>query len=922
MEAERWQEVDAIFAEVLERPRDERQAFLDEACGDDASLRAEVGRLLAADERAAGFLERPAGLETAAGEEEPLRLGPYRLLHRIGSGGMGTVYLARRDDEQYERLVAVKILHSGLEATEVYHRFLAERQILARLEHPNIARLYDGGSTEEGRPFLVLELIEGLPVDVYCDRHRLTVDQRLDLFRRICGAVQYAHQNLLVHRDIKPANILVTQEGEPKLLDFGIAKQLEPGAEESGAMTRTGLRVMTPSYASPEQVKGEAITTASDVYSLGVLLYELLVGRSPYRLMSALPHEIERAICDQEPERPSQALFRADAAAEDRPSSPSPISPIAPEALATARSTRPQALSRRLRGDLDNVLLMALRKEPGRRYPSVAKLAQDLESHLRSLPVTARPDTFLYRTRKFARRHRAAVATAAAVVLLVAGFVASLIAQGRQLARERDKARYTLSFLVDTFRQADPFHTRGERLTAQEILDQGARRVSRELASQPDVQAALMDAIGQADLGLGRVDRAAPLLEGALAVRRRTLGPGSLEVARSLEQVAAVRFQRSDLKGSEALLRQSLALKRRRLGNDDVEVARTLNQLGETVATGGPRRAEPLHQQALAIARKVEGAEGPTLAASLIALARRADERGDYPAAERLFSQGLAMETRLLGEENPDVIHHQSAYASLLLGQGKFKESEAVLRRTLAVERRIVGEGHPDLAGLYNDLAVTRQAQGDLPGAEALYRQALAGFRVSFGESGSQMAETLSNLSTVLEKEEKNEEAVRLQQRALELRRHLYGERHYLVAHSLLHLAKLWLQMGQTAEALSLARQSLAMARETLGPEHPYVAYPSEALGLALRRQGEPAAAEPYLRQSVALLVKGVPSGHPELARARLELAGCLVDLGRLAEAESLLRQAEPVLAAESGPASRDLRKLHASLDEIARRRG
>ncbi|HEV7786147.1 MAG TPA: serine/threonine-protein kinase, partial [Thermoanaerobaculia bacterium] len=500
-------------------------------------------------------------------------------------------------------------------------------------------------------------------------------------------AVQYAHQNLLVHRDIKPLNILVTEEGEPKLLDFGIAKQLDAGGEPSGAQTRTGLRMMTPSFASPEQVRGEAVTTASDVYSLGVLLYELLVGRSPYRLATGLPHEIETAICEQEPERPSQALVR--------PPGPPGVEEPGPalDAVAAARDTRGPALVRRLKGDLDNIVLKALRKEAPRRYASAAALSQDVENHLLNLPVAARTDTLAYRTRMFVRRHRAAVLAAAAILALVVGFLVSLVLQGRQLARERDKANYALSFLVDTFQQADPFHTRGERLTARDILDRGAGRVSRELAGQPDVQAALMDAIGQVNLGLGRIDQAAPLLEGALAARRRALGPGSLEAAQSLDHVAAVRFQRSDFKGSEQLLRQALALKRRRLGSDDLEVARTLNQLGDTVAQrGDPKKAEGPHREALAIAHRIEGPAGPTVAASLVALANRANELGKYPAAEKLLHEGLEMETRLLGAQNPVVVHDQEAYGSLLISQGNYPAAEGVIRSALEVERRILGD--------------------------------------------------------------------------------------------------------------------------------------------------------------------------------------------------------------------------------------
>lgn len=912
VDAEHWREVDRVFAAALDHPPAERAAFLDAACAGDPALRREVEGLLAADERGATFLERPPRelLELALDErEEQGRLGPYRLLRRIGVGGMGTVYLARRDDDQYDRLVAVKVLRSGLIDTELRHRFLAERQILARLEHPNIARLYDGGSTEDGRPYLVMELVKGLPVDQYCDHHRLGVDQRLALFKRICAAVQYAHQNLLVHRDIKPANILVTPEGEPKLLDFGIAKQLEPAAAETDARTRTGLRVMTPSYASPEQVKGEAITTASDVYSLGVLLYELLVGCSPYRVEPGAPsYEIERAICEQQPERPSAALLRS--------------SPPPPEEIAAARGTRPAALERRLAGDLDNILLMALRKEPARRYESVARFAGDLERHLQDLPVSARRDTLRYRSRKFVRRNRAAVAATAVVFLLVVGFVASLAAQGRQLARERDKAQYALSFLIDTFKQADPTHTRGEHLTAREILDQGAGRISRELAGQPDTQAALMDAIGEVNLGLGRIDRAAPLLESALAIRRRTLGSESLAVAQSLEHVASVRFGRSEFKQGEQLLRQALALKRRLLGENDVEVAKTLNQLGQTLAEKGDfRQAEPLHRQALAIARRAEGAQGSTVADSLFFLAQRGDDRGDYAAAESLYRQGLAITRRLLGEQHPTYVEHETAYAILLINQGKYKEAEQVLRRTLPTQRKALGERHPSVAEMVNTLAAARQGQGDLQQAEALYRQALAGFRASYGESSVQVSNTLGNLGAALEMQGRYEEAIPAHEQALALRRRVYGEDNQMVAHSLLHLAQTRRKLGQLAVALPLARQSLAILQKTLGPDHPLVAYPSEVLGLILMDQQKTVEAEPYLRRGVDLLSKSVPPGHPQVALARVELASCLTRLGRLDEAEALLRTAGSVLTAQFGKDSPQARRVRDEMAEIARRR-
>ena len=715
IQPDRWRQIDSLFAAALERPAGERDAFLAAACQGDAELLREVEELLAADQESATFLERPAGELLGFVPELEGRLGPYRLLRRLGDGGMGTVYLARREDEHYERDVAIKVIRSGVQSPEALHRFFAERQILARLEHPNIARLYDGGSTEDGRPYLVMELVEGVPVDEYCDAHQLSIDQRLDLFRRICSAVQYAHQNLLVHRDLKPANILVTAAGEPKLLDFGIAKRLEPGASTVPNMTQTGLRMMTPVYASPEQVRGEAIATTSDVYALGVLLYELLAGRSPYRVVNGLPHEIERAICEQEPERPSVALFRAVAGAPS------------PEEIARSRGTRPHGLQRRLRGDLDNIVLMALRKEPLRRYGSAAQLARDLESHLQSLPVMARPDTLPYRARKFVRRHRAGVAAAAVVVLLVAGFIGSLIVQGRRIAQERDKARYSLTFLLDTFKDADPYHTKGERLTADEIMTRGSERISRDLSGQPDVQAALMDAIGEVERGLGRYDRAEPLLERALALRSATFGPSSPEAADSLEHLGRLKQDRSAYAEAEELLRRALEIKRNRLGDRRLETAKTLNQLGELlVAKGRPTEAEKLHREALSIAMRVEGAVGPTVAESLLSLAKAKKALGNYAAAERIARQALVVEHRILGPQDPALYRFQTNIGEVLIDAGKFKEAEGLLRASLRAQRRILGPEHPDLAMTLTHLATALCRPGRRAESEAVHREALA----------------------------------------------------------------------------------------------------------------------------------------------------------------------------------------------------
>ena len=437
---EEWERVQELFAAAVELPPEERTAFLDRECGDDETLRREVQSLLDSDEQAQSFIEGPAArlAPELLGEAEPdasiagRHFGPYEVVREIGRGGLGAVYLAVRWDGEYRKEVALKLIRRGLDTDDILRRFRNERQILAQLEHPNIARLIDGGTTDDGLPYFVMEYINGEPISTYCEKNGLATRERLELFRKVCGAVTYAHQNLVIHRDLKPSNIVVTADGEPKLLDFGIAKLL---TAESELFTQTApaLRAMTPEYASPEQIKGERITTASDVYSLGVLLYELLTGRRPYRLKTRTPEEIARAITDQEPERPSTAVAAN------------------PDARVESRGL--------LDADLDNIVLMAMRKEPHRRYPSAAALAEDIRRHEEGLPITARANTFSYRAGKFISRHRAGALAAALVMLaIVVGMAATLWQAGvaraekaRAEKRFNDVRKLANSYLFDVY---------------------------------------------------------------------------------------------------------------------------------------------------------------------------------------------------------------------------------------------------------------------------------------------------------------------------------------------------------------------------------------------------------------------------------------------------------------------------------------
>jgi tRNA A-37 threonylcarbamoyl transferase component Bud32 len=446
MSPEQWTRLKDLFRVAIECDPAKRAAYLDEACADDTALRAEIESLLASHDHAENFIESPAfadavkaltesPAETVAGR----RVGSYRLIREIGRGGMGTVYLAERADEQYEKLVAIKVVRRGMDSEEILRRFYNERQILASLDHPNIARLIDGGTTEDGLPFLVMEYVEGVPVMDYCDQRRLTINERLRLFRTVCAAVQHAHQNLVVHRDLKPSNVLVTPDGTPKLLDFGIAKVLSPELSTlTTEQTRTDLRILTPDYASPEQARGERLTTTSDVYSLGVVLYELLTGYRPYRSLNAPPHELARLICEQDPAKPSTTITNVevvphvgDAGAQAASTS---------ESVSLARDTQPDKLRRQLSGDLDNIILMALRKEPSRRYATVGQFSDDIGRHLDGLPVAARKDTFKYRAAKFVRRNRLGVAAACVVALSLLGGMLTTVWQARAARREKANA--------------------------------------------------------------------------------------------------------------------------------------------------------------------------------------------------------------------------------------------------------------------------------------------------------------------------------------------------------------------------------------------------------------------------------------------------------------------------------------------------
>lgn len=754
-----WARIDALFDEALDLPPDGWAAFIAERCADEPAIGEAVLRLLEATLETRSFLESTNSLvsgpllgEVADALERESAVASqsvvpkYRLLREIGRGGTGTVYLAERENADFGQRVALKLLRRGLDTDDIVRRFMAERRILGSLSHPGIATLIDGGATEDGRPFLVMEYVEGEPITAYCDRHRLGIGERLRLFTEVAAAVQYAHRNLVIHRDLKPTNILVTAEGSIKLLDFGIAKLLSPDQDDaSRPHTRTGVRPMTLRFASPEQVSGDPITTATDVYQLGVLLYMLLTGRHPLEADLASPAALERAVRESEPTRPSVAVGQAPSARtatsvtlEEASVTHEEVSAVAPATaaqLARLRGTEPGRLRRALRGDLDVIVLKALRKEPERRYASADAMVADIERHLRGLPIRARPDTLGYRARSFARRQPMLVALIALALASAGVYIWTLTNHARRLEAERNRARLEAAkaeqvrdFLIDLFRVADPSETRGHTVTAREILDAGAQRIRTELHDQPALKAELLTTMATVYLGTSLHGRARPLIEEALELREATDPRDSAAIALNLHQLANA-VARTDRRDAIEYFERALAAAERAYGPDAPQVAAVLRNYALNLDPADPERWR-LFDRALAILRDGEDDVREELATLLAATT--------YGAPDTLFDgiarlrEALEIRRELYGEEHPLVATSLSDLA-LALEPSDPESAEAMMRHALEIHRNAAGESHTTTLTLANNLAGLLRDRGELDEAESLYREVLRIRRAEFG---------------------------------------------------------------------------------------------------------------------------------------------------------------------------------------------
>jgi serine/threonine-protein kinase len=852
----------ACFEELVDLPEAERTARLAALADGEPQLAAAVADLLAVDAHASGFLEQPAMPSAvkawlAATTEETVTLGqeigPYRTVGLLGRGGMGEVYLAERADGQFEQRVALKVLRRGMDSDEILRRFLRERQLLARLEHPNIARLLDGGRAPDGRPFIVMECVEGEPITQWCAARGSPVEERLRLAVTCCEAVEVAHRNLIVHRDLKPSNILVNADGQVKLLDFGIAKLLGEDGEET-LLTRAGVHVLTPAYAAPEQILGGPITTATDVYALGVVLYELLTGALPHDRRATTAAELSAKVSRETVERPSAAARKAmesEAGGDDRES---------------------RRLARRLSGDLDTIVLKALHRDPARRYASAAALADDLRRHLDGKPVSARPDTVGYRAAKFVERHRVGVAAAALIVLSLVAGLATALWQAKAARAQARRAEEAQRFLANVFLEADPDRSKGAQLTARDLLDRGAARVDGELANEPRLRAEMLTLLGNVYQQLALYPEAQKVFEKALALRKRLYTDSDPELAEAYRRLGTVLHKQAEYAAARPLLERALAFDEGR--GDFLATADSLNNLASLArAESDLETAQRLAMRAVNLRSRNGPLDSPELAKTLNNLALTLWRQKKNAAAVRVFERALAIHRKNEGELSSLVAGTEDNLALVLREMGELQAASAHNARALAILERLYDRPHPTLAGSLNTAGLLAEERGDRGEAIRLYRRALAVFEQSLGPDHPDLVYTLQNLGIELAKNDDPQAALKLFQRGLQIREKAYGHKHPDVATSLLDVASAYRQIGDYAAAEPILRRSVALFRETVGPEHRRTATALLGLGELLTLRGRPMEAEPILRECLAIRRAQLKPEDPGITRAEESLA-------------------------------------------------
>lgn len=876
--ANRYRRAKAIAFAALDLDPEHRVEAVRAQCTGDDALYQEVLWLIEAAEDTDSPDEIGASLSVAAQRaveavhlEVPLPRN-YRLLRRLDGGGMGVVYLAERVDRDLRQRVALKLLRLGLDCDDsCARRFAAERQILSGLSHPNIAHLVDAGLTAEGRPFLAMEYVEGERIDRWCERHGLSLKERIELFLKVCAAVDYAHRHLVIHRDIKPANILVTADGEPKLLDFGIARLL---ADDSNVTrTKTSLQALTPAYASPEQIEGHTLSIATDVYSLGVVLYELMAGARPFDDLTSA-HLLSNAIVSGEILPPSKRTPRRQA------NSP---------ASASEPAKRRSPFRRRLPADLDSIVLKAMRREPEHRYAAVAELAGDLRSFLAARPVKARHGHWLYRAQRFTRRRRGALAIGLTLLVLLTGFVLNREAQLERIARERDraeaeaaKAQQVGDILAGLFRSADPREIRGAELTARELLDRGVAQVDRELTGQPELHAHMLHVLGRTYLELGLYDSA------------------------------------------EAILGRSLALRRSRLRVRHPDIGRTLGDLGLlAILRGEYVRAREQLEDAAQMLEESLGKDASELAEVLDRLARTYGHLGDYETGIGAYKRALTIQRSVSGEESVPVATISINMGVFLFKMGSLERAENLYEAALSIYEQKRGRNHPHVGAILGNLAMVRLEQGKFEGLEAMYRRSVAIQQDAYGARHYKVGIGLTNLGHFLVESERTDEAIEVLERAVDVYSSGLRRGHPRLAYPLSGLGDAHLAAGRPQQARDFYQRSTAVLEKDLGVAqfHTVLAHNLVRLGRIEAELGKGVETEEKMNRAVAIWRIAPERVDPQLAPSLLELGRWLALQERCSAAAPLLRRAAQIERSRRLPSNSQLAAVESLLNRCSRRR-
>ena len=907
-----WQQIWQLFHGALEKEASDRPEFLRQECGDDSELEQAVLDLLARHDESFGLLDQPlSSLADGAGDLVGQSVGAFKIEAELGEGGMGVVYRALQE-EPLRRTVALKLIQFGLNTREVMARFELERRALAVLDHPNIARVFDAGATEEGRPYFVMELVDGFSVTDYCNRNRLSIKERLELFIPVCRAVHHAHQKGIIHRDLKPSNVLVAlHDGKPvpKIIDFGVARAVD-SRRRGTVFTRHGRLVGTPEYMSPEQADLSLdVDVRTDIYSLGVLLYELLVGCLPFDggLRAVPGHRLVDVLREREAPKPSSRISALGHGAKD---------------VAARRRSDPSTLRRQLKGEVDWVVMRALEKDRSRRYGAASELAQELERLLRNEPVLAGPPGPAYQLRKLVRRHRVAVAGAMLGLTLSGAFTVSTVRQSADLRQalyraeqEAEKAEQVTGLLVNLFKVSDPGEARGNSILAREVLDRGAEQIHEQLGDQEEIRAELMDVIGRVYGRLGLLSEAEPLLETGLDIRRRTYGTRHRETADSLFHLAELRIWQGRFAEAAALFRRSLEIHREH-DEQSTQVATALHGLGEALLKGGKLKdAEPVLEQALDMRHRLSGAWHGETGHVTFALGVCRVELGQFAEGEDLLRRSLAIGEKTLRQDDPELARRMERLALVLLRLGRAAEAEPLSRRAVDLSRRTYGDGHTHTAAALSNLATRLDRMGKIDEVEALYLESLGIWRAQASENPG-LVPVLSNLGAFYRRRGRIDEAVVHLREAVAVGRRALPDSPQL-ADAMNNLGVALLYQNAEAQSEALHKEALELQRRILGEEHLAVAASLGNLGVLSRRAGRLDEAIDYYHRAVAIEEYNLGEDHPRVARNLYNLAIASRDLGRLADAESVLRRTLEIERRAKGDEHADTALQMAALGKV-----